>query len=92
MSRSCTAAELGRRVGGGDRLALARLLSLIEAGDVAALEATFELPVPAATHTIGFTGAPGAGKSSLIDHVARHLRGQGVRVGVLAVDPSSPYT
>ena len=92
VSRSHTAAELGRRVGEGDRLALARLLSLVEAGDVAALEATFELPVPAATHTIGFTGAPGAGKSSLIDQVARDLRGQDIRVGVLAVDPSSPYT
>jgi LAO/AO transport system kinase len=53
-----------------------------------------ELPVTAAdaTWTIGITGAPGAGKSTLTAALVRHLRAKGVRVGVLAVDPTSPFT
>jgi LAO/AO transport system kinase len=78
----------------GDRSALARLLSVVEAGGDEARAALAELPVAAADHawTIGITGAPGAGKSTLTAALVRHLRARGVRVGVLAVDPSSPFT
>jgi len=78
----------------GDRGALARLLSVVEAGGDEARAAMAELTVAAAdaTWTIGVTGAPGAGKSTLTAALVRHLRATGVRVGVLAVDPSSPFT
>src|ERR1700729_3173080 len=92
MTTPAGPAELGPRVQAGDRLALARLLSLIEKGDRDAVETAFTLPSADDVHTVGFTGAPGAGKSTLIDAVAAHLRAEGARVGVLAVDPSSPYT
>jgi LAO/AO transport system kinase len=85
-------AELGRRVLDGDRLALARLLSLIEKGDPAAVEAAFSMPLMDDAHVIGVTGAPGVGKSTLVDAVAGGFREAGARVGVLAVDPSSPYS
>src|SRR5207244_13477266 len=42
--------------------------------------------------TIGTTGAPGAGKSSLVDRLAAHYRGENKAVGIIAVDPSSPFT
>ena len=52
------------------------------------------LPVTVADRawTVGITGAPGAGKSTLTDHLVAHLRDEGERVAVLAVDPSSPFT
>jgi LAO/AO transport system kinase len=78
----------------GDRGALARLLSVVEAGGDDARAAMAALPVSAADDawTIGVTGAPGAGKSTLTAALVRHLRATGARVGVLAVDPSSPFT
>jgi LAO/AO transport system kinase len=81
-------------VRGGDRVALARLLSIVEAGGDAARAAMAELPVTVAdgAWTIGITGAPGAGKSTLTGALVRHLRATGARIGVLAVDPSSPFT
>src|SRR5215207_632427 len=87
-------ARLVDAVRAGDRSALARLLSVVEAGGDEARAALAELPVAAADHgwTIGITGAPGAGKSTLTAALVRHLRARGVRVGVLAVDPSSPFT
>jgi LAO/AO transport system kinase len=78
----------------GDRAALARLLSLVETGGDDARAALAELPVAAAADgwTIGITGAPGAGKSTLTDRLIQHLRATGERVAVLAVDPTSPFT
>lgn len=79
----------------GDRLALARLLTQIEndtrAGR-AALSALF--PHTGRAHLIGVTGAPGTGKSSLVNQLARHYRktSNPKRVAVVAVDPSSPFT
>ncbi len=92
MTGPAAAAELGPRVQAGDRLALAQLLSLIEKGDRDAVETAFTFPMADDVHAVGFTGAPGVGKSTLIDAVAARLRAHGARVGVLAVDPSSPYT
>jgi LAO/AO transport system kinase len=77
----------------GDRRALARLITLIESGDPAgesAVAALVDMAAPA--RRIGFTGPPGAGKSSLVDSVVAELRSRGISVGVLAVDPTSPIT
>jgi len=78
----------------GDRVALARLLSVVEAGGDDARAALSALPVTVADDawTVGITGAPGAGKSTLTDQLVGHLRAAGERVAVLAVDPSSPFT
>src|SRR6478609_8744793 len=80
--------------GGVDRVALARLLSIVEAGGEAAHAVMAALPVTAAdaAWTVGVTGAPGAGKSTLTAALVRHLRLTGARIGVLAIDPSSPFT
>jgi LAO/AO transport system kinase len=77
----------------GDRGTLARLISLVERGGAAAHEVgrTAHLQGGQA-YTIGVTGAPGAGKSTLTSALVRHLRADGDRVAVLAVDPSSPFT
>jgi GTPase len=78
----------------GDRASLARLLSVVEAGGEDARAALTDLPVTVAdgSWTVGITGAPGAGKSTLTNHLVGHLRDAGERVAVLAVDPSSPFT
>ena len=77
----------------GDRSALARLVSKVERGGLEARS------VSALTHvrsgnssTIGITGAPGAGKSTLTSALVREMRAVDVTVGVLAIDPSSPFT
>jgi LAO/AO transport system kinase len=88
-----TTAELVERTRAGDRGALARLLSLIEAGGADAVDASARLyPHTGRAWTIGVTGAPGAGKSTLTDRLIARLRRDGEEVGVLAVDPSSPVT
>ena len=79
---------------GGDRVAAGRLLSLIERGGPVAREVgrlTFPLGSDPG-HVIGVTGAPGAGKSTLTDRLIALAREGGGRVGVLAVDPSSPFS
>lgn len=76
-----------------DRRRVARALSAIESGTATARELLCGIPdraVPA--HRIGITGAPGAGKSTLTALLVRELRGRGLRVAVLAVDPSSPFS
>ena len=77
----------------GDQLAGARLISLIEDQDprgVGLLKALY--PHTGKAFRIGITGPAGAGKSTLVSRMVAHLRGRGMRVGVLAVDPSSPYS
>jgi LAO/AO transport system kinase len=78
----------------GDRAALARLLSVVEDGGDDARAAMAEIPLGAVTTawTVGITGAPGSGKSTLTARLVRHLRATGARVAVLAIDPSSPFT
>jgi LAO/AO transport system kinase len=82
----------------GDRAALARVLSLVERGGDGAREIGARLGEPrdpAATsraYTVGITGAPGAGKSTLTSALLTVIRRQDQRVAVLAVDPSSPFT
>jgi LAO/AO transport system kinase len=90
---SAAPAALADRARAGDRGALARLLSLIEAGGPGAVEALAHLyPHTGGAWTIGVTGAPGAGKSTLTDRLIARIRRDGASVGVLAVDPSSPFS
>lgn len=77
----------------GDRRALARLLSLIESGGPeahAAVGALYDRTGHA--YTVGITGAPGAGKSTLTDRLVGRIRRDGDQVGVLAIDPTSPFS
>ncbi|MCU1386945.1 MAG: putative metallochaperone MeaB [Ilumatobacteraceae bacterium] len=91
--RSLPVEELFEHARAGDRAALARLLSLIErGGDDARTIGRLASPLGGHAYTIGFTGSPGAGKSTLTSATIGHLRGQGLEVAVLAIDPSSPYT
>ena len=77
----------------GDRGALARLLSLIErGGEEARTIARLTYPKSGSGYTVGITGAPGAGKSTLTSATIGHLRAQDLKVAVLAIDPSSPFT
>ncbi len=77
----------------GERRALARLLSLVENGEPEGREALRLLyPHSGRAHVVGITGAAGSGKSTLIFALARALRAQGKKVGVVAVDPTSPFT
>jgi LAO/AO transport system kinase len=87
------APELFQAALDGDRSALARLLSLIERGDEEAREiGRLAYPRSGAGYTVGLTGAPGAGKSTLTSAIIRHLRSLDLEIAVLAIDPSSPFT
>ncbi len=84
---------LGERLHQGDVRALARAISLVEDRDPGTAELLSEcFPHTGRALRIGITGAPGAGKSTLVDRLARQYRESGKTVGVLAVDPSSPFT
>ncbi len=88
-----TATDLTSRLLGGDKRALARTISLIENGEAAGTEIVAELyPRTGAARVVGLTGPPGVGKSTLIGALVGELRGRGRRVGVLSIDPSSPFT
>ncbi len=85
--------SLAKRVVKGDVRAASRLMRWVDDG---APEATAELqalfPATGNAYVIGITGSPGAGKSTLTNRLIAHYRKQGKRVGVLAVDPTSPFT
>ena len=78
----------------GDRRALARMLSKIENGSISLADISLERPSieSEAWSTMAITGAPGVGKSVLVDALMTQWAGQGLRVALLAVDPSSPRT
>ncbi len=77
----------------GDRASLARLLSLIERGDDEAREiGRLAYPLSGSGYTVGLTGAPGAGKSTLTSAIIKHLRSLELEIAVLAIDPSSPFS
>lgn len=85
--------ELAARIISGDRVALARGISLIEAGDAGGLSLSEKIFADGGhAHIIGITGPPGAGKSTLTDALAREYRARDLTVAILAVDPVSPRT
>jgi LAO/AO transport system kinase len=91
--RSQSPSELFDAACAGDRAALARVLSLLERGDTVAREVGRLAYQRSGTgYTVGITGAPGAGKSTLTSALIRHIRQQEIEIAVLAIDPSSPFT
>jgi LAO/AO transport system kinase len=91
--RAWTHDELAAGVRQGDRRALARAITLVESRDAAAYRLVRELyPETGRAYAIGVTGPPGVGKSSLIGALVRHVRALDVTVGVVSVDPSSPFS
>jgi LAO/AO transport system kinase len=88
-----TRETLAEGVRGGDRRALARAISLIENGDALAYDVVHDLyPQTGRAYAIGVTGPPGVGKSTLISALVRHVRANDASVGVISVDPSSPFS
>jgi GTPase len=86
-------ATLVERARGGDARSVARLISLVEDGDPALPAVAAALaPYAGKAQVVGLTGSPGVGKSTTTNELVRALRAAGHRVGVLAVDPSSPFT
>jgi LAO/AO transport system kinase len=91
--RDWTRESLAAGVRAGDKRALARAISLVENSDPLAYELVRDIyPETGKAYAIGVTGPPGVGKSSLISALLRHLRAQDRTVGVISVDPSSPFT
>jgi LAO/AO transport system kinase len=92
-SRTVDPAVLVERMLKGDRLALARLITQVE-NRTPAVPAIMKTVYPraGAAYVAGVTGPPGAGKSTVVDRLTAHLRADGSTVGIVAVDPSSPFT
>jgi LAO/AO transport system kinase len=93
LTRGWTVERLVEGVRSGDRRALARAITLIESSDARAYELIKQVyPETGKAYAVGVTGPPGVGKSSLISALVRHVRAQDRSVGVISVDPSSPFT
>jgi LAO/AO transport system kinase len=91
--REWTRESLAEGIRAGDKRAVARAISLIENGDVLAYDVVHDLyPQTGRTYAIGITGPPGVGKSSLVSALVRHVRARETSVGVISVDPSSPFS
>ncbi|MGE5199267.1 MAG: methylmalonyl Co-A mutase-associated GTPase MeaB [Rhodospirillaceae bacterium] len=85
--------SLARRVRAGDVRAIARAISLVEDDEAGAAALVRELfPSTGGAYLVGVTGPPGAGKSTLVDRLTLELRGRDETVGIIAVDPTSPYS
>ena len=93
MTEAADPAALIEAAQAGDRGAMARMLSVVERGGSAA-RALGRLihPLGGAAYTVGITGAPGSGKSTLTNALITEARSAGERVAVLAIDPSSPFS
>jgi LAO/AO transport system kinase len=93
LTRGWTVERLVEGVRKGDRRALARAITLIESSDPSSYELVRELyPETGSAYAVGVTRPPGVGKSSLISALVRHVRATDTSVGVITVDPSSPFT
>ena len=91
--REWTRETLAAGVRAGDTRALARAITLVENSEPLAYEVVRDLyPETGRAYTVGVTGPPGVGKSTLIGALVRHVRQQELSVGVISVDPSSPFT
>src|SRR2546422_6960786 len=91
--RDWTGESLAEGVRAGDTRALARAISLVENGDPLAYDLVHDIyPETGRTYAVGITGPPGVGKSSLISTLIGQIREQDQTVGVIPVDPSSPFT
>jgi len=91
--RDYTRETLADGVRAGDRRALARAITLVENSEPLAYDVVRDLyPETGRTYAVGVTGPPGVGKSSLISALVRHVREQSRSVGVISVDPSSPFS
>ena len=91
--RDWTRETLAQGIRSGDRRALARAITLVENGDPLAYEVVADLyPHTGNAYAVGFTGPPGVGKSTLISALVRKVRAYEAQVGVVSVDPSSPFS
>src|SRR3954447_15434037 len=91
--RDWTRERLVEALRAGDRRALARAITLVENGDPLAYQVVSDVyPSTGGAHAVGVTGPPGVGKSSLVSALVRRVRTDGREVGVVSVDPSSPFT
>ena len=91
--RDYTRESLAAGVRSGDRRAVARAITLVENSEPLAYDLVRDLyPETGGAYAVGVTGPPGVGKSSLISALVRHVREQGRSVGVISVDPSSPFS
>jgi LAO/AO transport system kinase len=84
--------ELAARVAAGEARAVARLISWVEDGAPQLPEALASLPAGSPSYVVGLTGSPGVGKSTVTSTLVAAYRARGVRVGVLAIDPTSPFS
>ena len=91
--RDWTRETLGEGIRSGDRRALARAITLVENGDPLAFDVVADLyPHTGRAYAVGVTGPPGVGKSTLISSLVRHVRAHDAQVGIVSVDPSSPFS
>jgi LAO/AO transport system kinase len=85
--------EIAERLLAGEQRALSRLITLLERGDPAAAEAMKVIDGHTGrAYTVGITGPPGAGKSTIVDQLTQLVRETGSTVGIIAVDPTSPFS
>jgi LAO/AO transport system kinase len=93
LSRNLPSLALVDRVRAGEPAAVARLISRAEIGEREVREALARIyRLAGQTHVIGMTGVPGSGKSTLVAKLVGKLRAQGRKIGIVAIDPSSPYS